>query len=90
MDYSCLKPSTKWEISAMIQLKNNLFRFGASCDLPRSARRASWRGQVSGTDIGSIAVHPNASTFDVHERVAPDFAWPIICEISADAPDASM
>lgn len=31
MDYSCLKPSTKWEVSAMIQLKALLFGFGASC-----------------------------------------------------------
>ena len=31
------------------------------------------RGEVNGSDIGSIAVHPNASTFDVHKSVAERF-----------------
>jgi ATP-dependent RNA helicase DeaD len=31
------------------------------------------RGQVQGTDIGSIAIHPNASTFDVNGAVAERF-----------------
>ena len=32
------------------------------------------RGQVTGADIGSIAIHPNASTFDVAADVAERFA----------------
>ena len=31
------------------------------------------RGDVTGADIGSIAIHPNASTFDVDARVAERF-----------------
>ena len=31
------------------------------------------RGQVDGSDIGSIAIHPNASTFDVRADVAEEF-----------------
>lgn len=31
------------------------------------------RGNVKGTDIGSIAIHPNASTFDVSAQVAERF-----------------
>lgn len=31
------------------------------------------RGEVQGSDIGSIAIHPNASTFDVHMGVAEHF-----------------
>ena len=31
------------------------------------------RGQVNGGDIGSIAIHPNASTFDVRAQVAERF-----------------
>ncbi|MAF66781.1 MAG: hypothetical protein CMJ84_14125 [Planctomycetes bacterium] len=31
------------------------------------------RGEVTGADIGSIAVHPNASTFDVNSAVAERF-----------------
>ena len=31
------------------------------------------RGDVSGGEVGSIAVHPNASTFDVHSNVAERF-----------------
>ena len=31
------------------------------------------RGEVQGTDIGSIAIHPNASTFDVRPEVAENF-----------------
>ena len=31
------------------------------------------RGEVTGADIGSIAVHPNASTFDVRAAVAERF-----------------
>jgi ATP-dependent RNA helicase DeaD len=31
------------------------------------------RGEVSGRDVGSIAIHPNASTFDVHADVAERF-----------------
>lgn len=31
------------------------------------------RGEVQGTDIGSIAIHPNASTFDVRREVAERF-----------------
>jgi ATP-dependent RNA helicase DeaD len=31
------------------------------------------RGEVTGGDIGSIAVHPNASTFDVSSDVAERF-----------------
>ena len=40
------------------------------------------RGQVSGSDIGSIAVHPNASTFDVCVDVAVEF------EVNAGQRDA--
>lgn len=32
------------------------------------------RGEVSGADIGSIAIHPNAATFDVAADVAEKFA----------------
>ena len=31
------------------------------------------RGRVNGSDIGSIAIHPNASTFDVRSAVAEEF-----------------
>ena len=31
------------------------------------------RGEVTGSDIGSIAIHPNASTFDVNADVAQQF-----------------
>jgi ATP-dependent RNA helicase DeaD len=31
------------------------------------------RGEVKGTDVGSIAIHPNATTFDVSTRVAERF-----------------
>ena len=31
------------------------------------------RGKVSGRDIGSIAIHPNASTFDVRVEVSVQF-----------------
>jgi hypothetical protein len=31
------------------------------------------RGQVDGASIGSIAIHPNASTFDVRADVARQF-----------------
>jgi ATP-dependent RNA helicase DeaD len=31
------------------------------------------RGQVTGEDIGGIAIHPNASTFDVAADVAERF-----------------
>ncbi len=31
------------------------------------------RGEVTGSHIGSIAIHPNASTFDVHVDVAEQF-----------------
>ena len=31
------------------------------------------RGDVQGSDIGSIAIHPNASTFDVRKDVAEQF-----------------
>ena len=31
------------------------------------------RGQVTGADIGSIAIHPNASTFDVRAEVVERF-----------------
>ncbi len=31
------------------------------------------RGSVSGSDVGSIAIHPNASTFDIRKEVAERF-----------------
>lgn len=31
------------------------------------------RGQVQGADVGSIAIHPNACTFDVRAEVAAEF-----------------
>jgi hypothetical protein len=31
------------------------------------------RGEVQGSDVGSIAIHPNASTFDVSTAVAERF-----------------
>ncbi|MEM9798703.1 MAG: DEAD/DEAH box helicase [Planctomycetota bacterium] len=40
------------------------------------------RGGIEGTDVGSIAVHPNASTFDVRDEVAAEF------ERNASEPDA--
>lgn len=40
------------------------------------------RGRVTGRDIGSIAIHPNASTFDVRAEVAESF------EQHASRPDA--
>ena len=31
------------------------------------------RGEVTGDDVGSIAIHPNASTFDIRAEVAERF-----------------